>query len=332
MSSLNSKDRVSLCLFTYADGRRCRLPRASKSSSRISTGAPHAGAPPSFSEGGSSHFCHYHAKKESRAATADNLAKDLAAFFSGHTVSANDLTTALARLLPAVVRGDIKPRAARTIAYMAQTLLQSIRLSQSEFKDAFGQDALRKSIRTGITSNHNRLFPPQPHAEPAADSSPSQSAPAKPAPTSKHVSSHPACHPGRSEGYLPDAAVPTNVETRPTLASTQPHAQPPQNDCRGGACSAPAACHPACPEEDRRERSEGSLLDPAAPTNVETRSIPAPAVPTTPEPRPTPSSQPVPQTPPPASPRQRPPSPHRDPYAIHFDDQNYRLREPEKAY
>src|SRR5277367_1093524 len=268
MSSLNSKDRVSLCLFTYADGRRCRLPRASKSSSRISTGAPHAGAPPSFSEGGSSHFCHYHAKKESRAATADNLAKDLAAFFSGHTVSANDLTTALARLLPAVVRGDIKPRAARTIAYMAQTLLQSIRLSQSEFKDAFGQDALRKSIRTGITSNHNRLFPPQPHAEPAADSSPSQSAPAKPAPTSKHVSSHPACHPGRSEGYLPDAAVPTNVETRPTLASTQPHAQPPQNDCRGGACPAPAPAPPSrhpTPPPTLQKTTVGAGLPPPPP-------------------------------------------------------------------
>jgi hypothetical protein len=26
MSSLSSKDRVSLCIFTYADGRRCRLP------------------------------------------------------------------------------------------------------------------------------------------------------------------------------------------------------------------------------------------------------------------------------------------------------------------
>src|SRR5277367_5640760 len=181
MSSLNSKDRVSLCLFTYADGRRCRLPRASKSSSRISTGAPHAGAPPSFSEGGSSHFCHYHAKKESRAATADNLAKDLAAFFSGHTVSANDLTTALARLLPAVVRGDIKPRAARTIAYMAQTLLQSIHLSQSEFKDAFGPDNYRKSIRSGITSNHTRLFPPDPVPDATLESFAAKSASDQPA-------------------------------------------------------------------------------------------------------------------------------------------------------
>jgi len=30
MSSLSPKDRVSLCIFTYADCRRCRLPRASR--------------------------------------------------------------------------------------------------------------------------------------------------------------------------------------------------------------------------------------------------------------------------------------------------------------
>src|SRR5271170_6453192 len=92
MSSLSPNDRVSLCMFAYADGRRCRTPR-------ISTHP---------------HFCYDHAQKESRAVTADKLAKDLEAFFSGHYISANDLSIALARLLPAVVRGDIKPRTART--------------------------------------------------------------------------------------------------------------------------------------------------------------------------------------------------------------------------
>jgi hypothetical protein len=29
MPSLSPKDRVSLCLFTYEDGRRCRTPRIS---------------------------------------------------------------------------------------------------------------------------------------------------------------------------------------------------------------------------------------------------------------------------------------------------------------
>jgi hypothetical protein len=93
MTSLSPKDRVSLCLFTFEDGRRCRTPRISSHP----------------------HFCFYHAQKEARAQAADKLAKDLACFFSGDYLSANDLNTALSRLIPAVIRGDIKPRLARTV-------------------------------------------------------------------------------------------------------------------------------------------------------------------------------------------------------------------------
>src|SRR5277367_5790343 len=253
MSSLSPKDRVSLCIFSYADGRRCRTPRI----------ASHP------------HFCYDHAQKESRAATADKLAKDLSAFFSAH-----DVSTALARLIPAVVRGDIKPRTARTVAYMAQTLLQSIHLAQSEFKDAFGPDALRKSVRSGITSNHDRLFPPdsqpQPYADPATatlaatitptqPASPLQSPVASPTPV---AAAHPVCHPERSEGPRLDPASPTNAETRPT-AATQSTIQSPE-----------------------------------------------------------PNNQPTTPTP---VPRQRPYNPTGDPYVTYFDH-TYRLREPEKAY
>ena len=116
MSSLSSKDRVSLCTFTFSDGRRCRTPRVRNNA----------------------HFCFYHAQKEARARTAQKLGKDLAYFFSGDYLSACDLSTALARLIPAVVRGDVKPRAARTVAYLAQTLLQSIHISQHEYIERWG--------------------------------------------------------------------------------------------------------------------------------------------------------------------------------------------------
>ena len=56
MSSLSKKDRVSLCSFTFSDGRRCRTPRAAKHP----------------------HFCFYHAQKEARARAAEKLGKDLA--------------------------------------------------------------------------------------------------------------------------------------------------------------------------------------------------------------------------------------------------------------
>ena len=124
MSSLSPKDRVSLCSFTYSDGRRCRTPRTGKHP----------------------RFCFYHAQKEARARTAQKLGKDLAYFFSGDYLSACDLSTALARLIPAVVRGDVKPKTAHTVAYLAQTLMQSIHLSKHEYINAFGTDGWREEI------------------------------------------------------------------------------------------------------------------------------------------------------------------------------------------
>jgi hypothetical protein len=179
MASLSAKDRVSLCSFTFADGRRCRTPRTGKNP----------------------HFCFDHAQKEARARAADNLGKDLAYFFSGRYLSACDLSTALARLIPAVVCGDVKPRTARTVAYMAQTLLQAIHLSQHEYCEAFDDDAWRKSIRNSVNGNHNYRFPPVPQAD--QPSPPPQ--PAAPA--------SPVCHPERSEGSQP-------------IPATQPTAQP----------------------------------------------------------------------------------------------------------
>src|SRR6266851_4815045 len=105
MSTLSPKDRVCLCSFTFSDGRRCRTPRTRNNS----------------------RFCFYHAQKEARARTAQKLGKDLAYFFS-----ACDLTTTRARLTPAVVRGDVKPKTAHTVAYPVQTLMQATPLSKHE--------------------------------------------------------------------------------------------------------------------------------------------------------------------------------------------------------
>jgi len=53
MPSLSAKDRVSLCQFAFADGRRCRTPRT----------------------GNNPHFCFDHAQKEARAPAAESLGK-----------------------------------------------------------------------------------------------------------------------------------------------------------------------------------------------------------------------------------------------------------------
>ena len=143
MSSLSAKDRVSLCTFTFSDGRRCRTPRTGKNP----------------------HFCFDHAQKEARARAAQTLGKDLDYFFSGNYLSACDLSAALSRLIPAVLRGDVKPKTAHTVAYLAQTLLQSIRLSKHEYINAFGAEAWRQSVRTSVNGNRDYLLPPDPEPD-----------------------------------------------------------------------------------------------------------------------------------------------------------------------
>jgi hypothetical protein len=78
MSSLSAKDRLSLCMFSFAHGRRCRTPRVRNNP----------------------HFCFYHAEKEAKARAIQNLGKDLARYFSGDYLSACDLSTALGCLIP----------------------------------------------------------------------------------------------------------------------------------------------------------------------------------------------------------------------------------------
>src|SRR5258707_10500310 len=137
MSSLSPKDRVSLCMFTFADGRRCRTPRIDKRS----------------------RFCFDHAQKEARARAARKLGTDLDYFFSGDYLSACDLSTALGRLIPAVLRGDVKPRTARTAACLAQTLLPTIHISQHECVNAFSTETLRKAIRSSLCDCYNNHRP-----------------------------------------------------------------------------------------------------------------------------------------------------------------------------
>ena len=143
-------DRVSLCSFTFSDGRRCCTPRVAKHP----------------------RFCFYHAQKEARAHAAKKLGKDLTYFFSGDYLSACDLSTAMARLIPAVLRGDVKPKTAHTVAYLAQTLMQAIHISQHEYINAFGTDGWRKSVRNSVKDNYDYRFPPDPEPEQPPDQAP----------------------------------------------------------------------------------------------------------------------------------------------------------------
>ncbi len=311
MSSLSAKDRVSLCSFTFSDGRRCRTPRLRNNS----------------------RFCPYHAQKEARARAAQSLGKDLAYFFSGDYLSACDLSTALGRLIPAVIRGDVKPRAARTVAYLAQTLMQAIHLSKHEYTNAFGTEHWRQSIRNSVKGNHDYLFPPAPKPVPSAlrenlRSEPLQSHPAEPQP--QPVETPANCHPERNEGsasspssslathhsplpHAPQSEIPTLSGSAPSPQAPLPptssefaqhllagwNLSRPAPDTSGGYAPQPAQSPPSqpvdTPANGHPERSEGSASSSSplvsSPSPVAQVQQPASAPPSTP-PQPTRAAQP----------------------------------------
>ena len=126
-----------MCSFTFADGRRCRTPRSS----------------------GHALFCYFHARKEAQAQAAEQIGSDISYFLSGSYLSACDLSLALGRIFVAVARGQVKPKTASTLAYLGQTLLQTIQLAEHEYTNSFGSACWRGVIYSHVKANAKYLAP-----------------------------------------------------------------------------------------------------------------------------------------------------------------------------
>ncbi len=124
MSKKLSKDSASLCTSTTSDGRRCTTPR-SKSSP---------------------HFCHYHARKDQKQRNSERVRQEITGGLSDDFVTACGLNATLARLFEALVRGDINRKTAGTLAYLAQTMLQTMPFAEREFAHSFGRHNLEHVV------------------------------------------------------------------------------------------------------------------------------------------------------------------------------------------
>ena len=144
MSVKRSQDRTPLCTFAYSDGRRCRNPRGP----------------------GHPHLCTAHARQEAQALAGDQAGKDIARFLSGEYLSACDLSSALGRLFAAVAQGQIKPETASTLAYLGQTLVQTLTLAQHEYINAFGPEFWRRTVRSSFRASQPPSDPPRPQVLP----------------------------------------------------------------------------------------------------------------------------------------------------------------------
>jgi hypothetical protein len=163
MSTLRSKDRASLCSFTFTDGRQCRTPRLS----------------------GHPRLCCFHARKEAQAQAAESIGHRVSYLFSGNYVSACDLSSALGHVFTGVTQGSIKRKNAATLAYVGQTMLNSIQAAEHEYVQAFGANSWCETIRSSFIANSEQDAEPceegpEPEEEVAQDSevdSDSQSVP-----------------------------------------------------------------------------------------------------------------------------------------------------------
>lgn len=161
MSANCSNVRSSLCAFSFADGRKCRMPRRD----------------------GHPYLCAFHARKEAQALAGEAAGKDIAYHLSSGFVSACDLSSALGRLFSAVALGQVKPKTASTLAYVGQTLVQILPIAQDEYINAYDTDTWRETIRSSHEQSadlKSSTFP-APSPGPTASQAPSGKSSALPA-------------------------------------------------------------------------------------------------------------------------------------------------------
>jgi len=149
-SNFNKTRSVSHCQFPFSDGRRCRLP--------VSPIHPH--------------LCLTHALRERRLLGAERIAAELSAM-STQIRTASDLNLFLTRLVYYSASQQIPKSTARTLAYLASLILQTLPSVKNEVHLAHGRsewhEILRQSVRTAASD------PPFSDGDEDAASEPNQS-------------------------------------------------------------------------------------------------------------------------------------------------------------
>ena len=124
MSTAQAMDRTRSCTFTFANTRHCRMP--------LSPSHPY--------------LCTFHARKEAAARGAERAGQQIAYDLSSRYVSFADLSSAIAHTISAVAQRHMTPRAATSIAYLSQTLYQSISCAETDYVRTFGVDAWKRTM------------------------------------------------------------------------------------------------------------------------------------------------------------------------------------------
>jgi hypothetical protein len=123
----HSRSRVatgesSLCQFSFADGRTCRM----------------------FRQQGHPSLCVFHARAERQVIESDRLGSELAASLTGGLMTATDINFVLSKLFKAIAQNRIPPRNAANLAFVGKLLLLSLDKIKSEFSFEYDFEEWKK--------------------------------------------------------------------------------------------------------------------------------------------------------------------------------------------
>jgi len=108
MSKNSSRDRSSLCHFTFADGHRCTLPQSADDMG----------------------LCYFHAKKFADRKGSEIAARKISYFLERDIVTTCDLSAAFNAVFAATAQGVIKPKTASTLTYLGHLMLETQQLAK----------------------------------------------------------------------------------------------------------------------------------------------------------------------------------------------------------
>src|SRR5258708_18700980 len=172
----------------------------------------------------------------------------------------------MARLFTAVAQGQIKPKVAGTLAYLSQTMLQSIPIAQHEYCEAFGTEPWRRAVRSSFTPSAPAPQPaPQPPAsappsptpvaaglKPLSSASSSSTSPTAPQPSAQPAPSPHTPLPSTSAEFAQQvlagrnssrSEIPTQSRPGPEPGSSDSSPSPPPSSPPPVAPQSPLNCH-----------------------------------------------------------------------------------------
>jgi hypothetical protein len=144
MSMIRSEDRASLCSFTFADGRCCRIPRRN-----------------------GHYLCTFHARREAKIFAGEKVGEEIARYLSGEHVSAGDLCSALGRLFAAVSQGQVEPKTVAALTHLGRSLVQAFHAAKEEralaSDTASSESAIPRDTSQQTQINPRQAFPNPSH-------------------------------------------------------------------------------------------------------------------------------------------------------------------------